>query len=97
MSVSDLVIATGTGTLVGGTLTVVNPRIPVGAICIVSKSQNLPAAVAFTSVVLEADNTVAGQITFNSYSAAAGALVAADVSTISYVILQPNFVSFQSS
>lgn len=97
MSLASLVITTGTGTLVGGTLTVVNPKIPVGAICVVSKSQNLPAGVAFISTVLEAVNTVAGQITFNSRSAAAGGLVAADISTLSFVILQPNFVSFQSS
>ena len=97
MSLADLVITTGTGTLAGGTLTVLNPKIPVGAICVVSKIANLPAGVAFTSAVLEANNTVAGQITFNSLSAAAGALVAADVSTISFVILQPNFVSFRSS
>jgi hypothetical protein len=95
MSVSDLVIATGTATLANGTRTYVNPKIPAGAVALVTVSVSLPIGPT-TRVGVVADNTAAGQITFNAITAA-GAVLATDVSTISFTILKPNFLCFESS
>jgi len=88
MSYRDLVIATGTATFAGGVATYVNPRLPVGAICTANKNGALAAN---ASVGIVCDTTVAGTITFTSINAA-GAATAADVSTFSFIVLQPNVV-----
>lgn len=87
MSYRDLVIATGTGTFNAGVATYVNPRIPVGAICVANKNGALAAS---ASVGIVCDTTAAGTVTFTSVNAAGAAT--ADASTFSFIVLQPNVV-----
>ncbi len=85
MSIKDLVICSGTGTLAAGTLTVVNPNI-------------VPTSVVLTNVsalggagggLHLAAVPVAGQVVFTSIDAA-GAIVGGDAYSFTYVVLNNN-------
>jgi hypothetical protein len=92
MSLRDLVICTGSGTLAAGVLTYTNAAIPAGACVLTNQSGNpalRTASVAMNCVI------TAGQVDFQAVSAA-GAIVAAEVYTFNFVVLAPNWITVGS-
>jgi hypothetical protein len=96
MSLADLVICTGTATTVAaGTAVYTNPKIPAGAIVLATFGGGALGAGATACAIVPV--VVAGTITFNVCIAATLALVAVAGLPINFIVLNPNFVSFQSS
>jgi hypothetical protein len=85
MSFKDLVIATGTGTLAGGTLTYLNPSITPSTVVLT----NVAALAQTTAGLHLAAVSTAGQVVFTSIDAA-GAIVGGDDYTFTFIALQNN-------
>jgi len=88
MSNKDLVVATGSGTLVAGTLTYLNSAITPTSVVLTNVNA---LALAGAGLHLAAVPT-AGQVVFTSIDAA-GAIVAGDVYSFTFVVLQNNFTA----
>lgn len=87
MSYKDLVIATGSATLVQGTATYLNSAITPTSVVLTNVNA---LALAGAGLHLAAVPT-AGQVIFTSIDAA-GAIVAGDVYSFSFAVLQNNLV-----
>jgi len=88
MSYKDLVVATGSATLVAGTITYLNSAITPTSVVLT----NLNAlALAGAGLQLAAVPTL-GQVVFTSVNAL-GVAVVADVYSFNFVVLQNNFVA----
>ena len=95
MSLADFVVCSGTGTTAaGGTLVYTNPKITAGCIAVANFTGAALTAGATACAIVA--TVAAGQVTFTVANAATLTLVAVAL-PFSYVILNPNFVTFSSS
>jgi len=96
MSLADFVVCSGTGTTAGanGTLVYTNPKITAGCIAVANFTGAALTAGATACAIVA--TVAAGQVTFTVANAAT--LTTVNVALpFSYVILNPNFVTFSSS
>jgi hypothetical protein len=87
MSISDLVVAAGKITLVGGTATLTNTAVSARDVVIITSAKAVGAA--YVSAESYNATVTAGQVVFNALDLAnPAALVATDVSVLNYIIFR---------